>query len=95
MAIDCTSKFVFVQLGRHANRGTASAFLVALIAALPYQIPTVLTDHGIQFTFPPRSTDGPTATSIPPSSTRAAKKTGLSTASPRSSIPGPMARWNA
>lgn len=64
VAIDRTSKFVFVQLVRHANRGTASAFLVALIAAVPYTIHTVLTDTGIQFTFPPRYADGPTATSI-------------------------------
>jgi hypothetical protein len=62
VAIDRTSKFVFVQLVRHANRGTASAFLVALIAAVPYKIHTVLTDNGIQFTFPPRYADGPTAT---------------------------------
>jgi transposase InsO family protein len=45
-----------------ANRVTASAFLVALIAAVPYKIHTLLTDNGIQFTFPPRYADGPTAT---------------------------------
>jgi transposase InsO family protein len=33
----------------------------ALIAAVPYKIHTVLTDNGIQFTFPPRYADGPTA----------------------------------
>ena len=64
VAIDRTSKFVFVQLVRHANRGTASAFLVALIASVPYKIHTVLTDNGIPFTFPPRYADGPTATYI-------------------------------
>ena len=64
VAIDRTSKFVFVQLVRHANRSTASAFLVALIAAVPYKIHPVLTDNGIQFTFPPRYADGPTATYI-------------------------------
>lgn len=64
VAIDRTSKFVFVQLVHHANRDTASAFLVALIAAVPYTIYTVLTDNGIQFTFPPRYADGPTATYI-------------------------------
>ncbi len=64
VAIDRTSKFVFVQLVSHANRDTASAFLVALIAAVPYKIHTVLTDNGIQFTFPPRYADGPTATYI-------------------------------
>ena len=40
---------------------TASAFLTALIEAVPYKIHTVLTDNRIQFTFPPRYADGPTA----------------------------------
>jgi transposase InsO family protein len=61
VAIDRTSKFAFVQLAESANRRTASAFLEALIAAVPYAIHTVLTDNGIQFTFPPRYRDGPTA----------------------------------
>lgn len=39
----------------------ASAFLVALVAAVPYKIHTVLTDNGIQFRFAPRYADGPTA----------------------------------
>src|SRR5208337_924710 len=49
VAIDRTSKFAVVQLVESANRLTASAFLVALIAAVPYQIHTILTDNGIQF----------------------------------------------
>ena len=53
-AIDRTSKFAFVQLVQKANRVTASAFLVALIKAVPYRIHTVLTDNGIQFRLPPR-----------------------------------------
>jgi transposase InsO family protein len=61
VAIDRTSKFAFVQLVVKASRVTASAFLVALIAAVPYKIHTVLTDNGIQFRFPPRHADGPTA----------------------------------
>ena len=44
-----------------ANRVTASAFLTALIAAVPYKIHTILTDNGIQFRFAPRYADGPTA----------------------------------
>lgn len=40
---------------------TASVFLVALIAAVPYKIHTILTDNGIQFRFPPRYANGPTA----------------------------------
>ena len=61
VAIDCTSKFAFVQLVKKTGRISASAFLLALIAAVPYKIHTVLTDNGIQFTFPPRYAEGPTA----------------------------------
>ncbi|WP_454918634.1 IS481 family transposase [Xanthobacter sediminis] len=61
VAIDRTSKFAFVQVTRKTGRTSASAFLEALIAAVPYKIHTVLTDNGIQFTFPPRYADGPTA----------------------------------
>src|SRR5277367_6028781 len=53
VAIDRTSKFAFVQLVRKTGRSSTSTFLVALIAAVPYKIHTVLTDNGIQFTFPP------------------------------------------
>jgi len=61
VAIDRTSKFAFVQLVKKTGRTSASAFLEALIMAVPYKIHTVLTDNGIQFTFPPRYADGPTA----------------------------------
>ncbi len=61
VAIDRTSKFAFVQVVRKTGRSSASAFLMALINAVPYRIHTVLTDNGIQFTFPPRYADGPTA----------------------------------
>src|SRR3954451_11816321 len=61
VAIDRTSKFAFVQLVESATRVTASSFLVALIAAVPYKIHTILTDNGIQFRFPPRYANGPTA----------------------------------
>ena len=61
VAIDRTSKFAFVQLVKKTGLTSASAFLEALIAAVPYKIHTVLTDNGIQFTFPPRYADGPTA----------------------------------
>ena len=61
VAIDRTSKFAFVQLVHKANRVTASAFLTALVKAVPYKIHTVLTDNGIQFRLPPRYADGPTA----------------------------------
>jgi transposase InsO family protein len=61
VAIDRTSKFAFAQLVESATRVTASAFLEALVAAVPYWIHTVLTDNGIQFRFAPRYADGPTA----------------------------------
>jgi transposase InsO family protein len=61
VAIDRTSKFAFVQLVKKTGRSSASAFLSALVCAVPYKIHTVLTDNGIQFTFPPRYADGPTA----------------------------------
>jgi len=61
VAIDRTSKYAFVQLVEHANRVTASAFLVALIADVPYKIHTVLTDSGVQFRYLPRHSNGPTA----------------------------------
>jgi transposase-like protein len=62
VAIDRTSKFTFVRLVRKTGRTSASAFLEALIKTVPYKIHTVLTDNGIQFTYPPRYADGPTAT---------------------------------
>jgi transposase InsO family protein len=61
VAIDRTSKFAFTKLVDKANRVTASEFLTALIAAVPYKIHIVLTDNGIQFRLPPRYADGPTA----------------------------------
>jgi transposase-like protein len=45
VAIDRTSKFAFVQVVRKTGRTSASAFLVALITAVPYRIHTVLTDN--------------------------------------------------
>lgn len=61
VAIDRTSKFAFVQLVKTTGRASASVFLTTLIKAVPYKIHTVLTDNGIQFTFPPRYANGPTA----------------------------------
>jgi transposase InsO family protein len=61
VAIDRTSKFAFTQLVQEATRVTASVFLEALIAIVPYKIHTVLTDNGIQFRYAPRYANGPTA----------------------------------
>jgi len=51
VAIDRTSKFTFVQMVRKTGRTSASAFLMALIEAVPYKIHTVLTDNGISLPF--------------------------------------------
>ena len=61
VAIDRTSKFAFVHLVKKTGRTSASAFLEALIQAVPYKIHTVLTDNGVQFTFQPQHAGGPTA----------------------------------
>ncbi|WP_158746859.1 IS481 family transposase [Acidisphaera sp. L21] len=50
VAIDRTSKFVFVRLVESAGKMEAAQFLRDFIAAVPYRIHTVLTDNGVQFT---------------------------------------------
>ena len=50
VAIDRTSKFVFVELHEKMGQMLAAQFMRNLIAAIPYVIHTVLTDNGIQFT---------------------------------------------
>jgi len=50
VAIDRTSKFVYVELHPKAGKMVAAAFLRNLIATVPYTINIVLTDNGIQFT---------------------------------------------
>ena len=50
VAIDRTSKFVFVELYEKAGKMHAAKFLRHLIEACPYTIHIVLTDNGIQFT---------------------------------------------
>ena len=59
VAIDRTTKIAFAKLEREANRLTATAFLEALIEAIPYKIHTVLTDNGIQFAYLPKNRNGP------------------------------------
>ena len=61
VAVDRTSKFAFARLEKKANRKTATAFLEALIEAVPYTIHTVLTDNGVQFCYQPSHRNGPTA----------------------------------
>lgn len=50
VAIDRTSKFVFVELYEKAGKMNAAKFLRHLIEACPYKIHIILTDNGIQFT---------------------------------------------
>jgi transposase InsO family protein len=50
VAIDRASKFAVAELHEKATRRIAANFLRALIAAVPYKIHTVLTDHGTPFT---------------------------------------------
>ncbi|MBV8281615.1 MAG: IS481 family transposase [Candidatus Eremiobacteraeota bacterium] len=61
VAVDRTSKFAFAQLHELSNVQTATAFLTALLAAIPYKIHTVLTDNGVQFCDMPSRRSGPTA----------------------------------
>jgi len=50
VAIDRTSKFVYVELLEKYGKMEAAQFLRNLIKAVPYKIHTILTDNGIQFT---------------------------------------------
>lgn len=50
VAIDRTSKFVYVELLEKYGQPEAAQFLRNLIQKIPYKIHTILTDNGIQFT---------------------------------------------
>jgi transposase-like protein len=50
VAIDRTSKFVYVELLEKRGKMEAAQFLRNLIAIVPYKIHTILTDNGVQFT---------------------------------------------
>ena len=52
VAIDRTTKFVFVELHEKATRRIAGDFLRHVISAVPYTVHTVLTDNGTHFTDP-------------------------------------------
>ena len=69
VAIDRTSKFAFVELDEKVARRTAGDFLRRLIAAVPYQVHTVLTDNGTHF-LTPESPFGPTPSNTPAPKTR-------------------------
>ncbi len=61
IAIDRTSKFAFARLVERANTKAAAAFLDGLVAAVPCQVHTVLTDDGIEFADLARNRSGATA----------------------------------
>jgi transposase InsO family protein len=61
VAVDRTSKYAFARLKAKATTATAREFLEELVAAVPYQIHTVLTDNGIQFADLPKNREKPTA----------------------------------
>lgn len=75
VAIDRTSKLAFAKLETEANRDTASDFLRALVAFVPYKIHTVLTNNGVQFCHAPRNRSGPTASTAGTCSTASAMST--------------------
>ena len=50
VGIDRTSKFAYAELHERQKQATAVDFFHRLIEVVPYQIHTVLTDNGIQFT---------------------------------------------
>ncbi len=50
VAIDRTSKYVYVELHEKADRNIAAQFLRNLVETVAYRIHTVLTDNGIEFT---------------------------------------------
>ena len=50
VAIDRTSQVAFAERHPRAKRVVAAEFLRRVLDKLPYQVPTVLTDNGVQFT---------------------------------------------
>jgi len=95
VAIDRTSKFAFAQLAEKANRVSASAFLTALIEAVPYK--STLFSPITAFSSRSRQ-DMPTAQPrVMPHicSICAAGKTASSTGSSNRTIHGPTARSSA
>ena len=87
VAIDRTSKFVYVEVHAKTGKMLAAQFLRNLIAAVPYAIHIVLTDNGIQF-----ANQEQQRFAFQHIFNRVCLEHALSTGSPRSSIPGPMAK---
>jgi hypothetical protein len=81
-----------VQLVESATRVTASAFLEALVAAVPSRIHRVLTDNGIQFRFAPRYADRPAARYMAHMFATRCQQHGIEHRFTRTIIPGPTAK---
>jgi hypothetical protein len=94
VAIDRTSKFAVVELVEKADVRAATAFLEALIEAVPHRIHTVLTDNGIQFADLPKNRQGPTARFRGHPFDRTCHVHGIEHPSPSRTIPGPMVKSN-
>ncbi|EAS51420.1 integrase/transposase [Aurantimonas manganoxydans SI85-9A1] len=93
--VDRASKLVFARIYRKATKLVAAGFLKALLRAVPYRIPTVLTDNGVQFVQPDkRAEGGPSHMSSEGSATSVASSIG----SPSLTTRGPTAKpsgWSA
>jgi hypothetical protein len=95
VAVDRTSKFAFTQLVERANVVTASAFLDALVEAIPYRLHTCSPIMAFSSPICPRTGKVPPPCFAAILSTGPAAVTALSTASPNPTIPGPMVRSSA
>ena len=96
VAVDRTSKLAFARLYDAANRKTASHFLEALVATIPYKIHTVLTDNGVQFCYPAQPAQRPDRAVHDPHVRHALpRERHPNTASLNRTIPGLTARSNA
>ncbi len=51
VAIDRTSKYVYVEVYDNKRIETSKVFLENVIAHYPYQLDKILTDHGMEFTY--------------------------------------------
>ncbi len=95
VAIDCTSKFAFVELVERADMRAPAALLQALIAAIPYRIHTLLTDNGIQFADLPKNRKGPNARFLGHPFDRICLLHGIVHRLTKPNHPGPTAKSNA
>ena len=58
LAIDCVSKFTYVEFRDDMGKMNGADFLRRVVAAFPYAIHTVLTDNGMAFADLPKNRNG-------------------------------------